>query len=202
MRDILELLRRFSALLVIASLGLTLIGSIWVVSSAGLRHSQILLNILAAIIAAIAAMIGILVSRRLSRRTDPRRVFLVYARQDLRSATKIADMLREKGLHPWMDINEISGGQVWSDEIKKGLEESAAAIVLISRFFQESKQAQNELRAAMNTIRDREKNTSAIVPVRLDDSQIPHSLSHIHSVDISDEHGLERVAENLAKLAQ
>jgi TIR domain len=44
------------------------------------------------------------------------RVFVSYAREDVETARRLVETLRQLGLDPWID-NELSGGQRWWDEV-------------------------------------------------------------------------------------
>ena len=154
----------------------------------------------ATVIAALAATISIKVSRRLTREREASRIFLIYAREDLEAARKLAADLREHGFNPWLDVDEISPGQVWQRVAIRALEESSVALVLISGHLAKKGFVQEELKVAMETLQGKEKDFSPVVPVRLDDSEIPERLSHIQGVNLFEETGMEHLLSGLNRV--
>jgi len=154
----------------------------------------------AAGIAALAASISIMGSRRLAREREPRRIFLIYAREDLEAARRLAAELREHGFHPWLDVDEITPGQVWQKAVIRALEESAVALVLVSEHLAKKGFVQEELKVAMETLQEQERDFSPVVPVRLDNSEIPERLSHVQWVNLFEETGMERLLSGLNRV--
>jgi hypothetical protein len=161
-----------------------------------------LITTAAAIVAACAAVMSIVLSRRLARERDRRRVFIVYAREDLNAARKLAEDLKENGFNPWLDVDEITPGQVWQKAVLRSLEESATALVLVSQHLSKKGFVQDELKAALDILQERQKDVSPVVPVRLDDSPVPERLSHIQWVNLFEENGLGRLIAGLDKIVK
>lgn len=156
----------------------------------------------AAMLAAVAATMSIMISRRLAGERDRRRVFIVYAREDLNAARKLSADLKQHGFNPWLDVDEITPGQVWQKAVLRSLEESATALVLVSEHLNKKGFVQEELKVALKTLQERQKDISPVVPVRLDDSPVPESLSHVQWVNLFDENGLERLLTGLRKIVK
>lgn len=78
-------------------------------------------------------------SRRRGRGTQGRRntpadghsfhVFFSYRSQDVELVREIVNALKARGLKPWFDKEQIPPGAVFQDELQKGIEASAAAVV-------------------------------------------------------------------------
>jgi hypothetical protein len=62
---------------------------------------------------------------------SPFDVFLSYNRQDHAQATKIADALRARGLHPWIDVTELIPGRRWQDALEQALGHVRTTAVLV-----------------------------------------------------------------------
>lgn len=154
----------------------------------------------AAMLAAMAATMSILISRRLSIEREKRTVFLIYAREDLETARKMAYDLKEQGFNPWLDVEEITPGQVWKKAVINALEKSTAAIVLVSKNLGKKGFVQEELKIALETLQEREKDVSPVIPVRLDDTEVPEQLSHIQWVNLFEENGLEYLSKGLSRI--
>ena len=59
-------------------------------------------------------------------------VFLSYGREDTGAAQRIADALRASGVEVWFDQNELVGGDVWDQKIRRQIKECALFVPIIS----------------------------------------------------------------------
>jgi len=169
----------------------------------GFSKSFTYLTGVAAALAAWAAYSSIMISRRLSRERERRRVFLIYAREDLDAARRLATELREHGFTPWLDVDEITPGQVWQKAVIRALEESAVALVLVSSHLAKKGFVQEELKVALDTLQEREKDVSPVVPVRLEEAaEVPERLAHVQWVNLFEDTGMERLLVGLGRIAR
>lgn len=60
-------------------------------------------------------------------------IFLSYSRQELYFAEAIVHQLKNNGLNIWFDLEQLEPGSRWFDEIKVGLEQSEALILISSQ---------------------------------------------------------------------
>ncbi|WP_164975986.1 toll/interleukin-1 receptor domain-containing protein [Oleiharenicola lentus] len=63
---------------------------------------------------------------------SPKAIFLSYASQDAEAAQRICEALRAAGLEVWFDRNELVGGDVWDQKIRKQIKECALFVPIIS----------------------------------------------------------------------
>src|SRR5476651_648453 len=59
-------------------------------------------------------------------------VFLSYASQDAPAVERIAGALRAAGVEVWFDKNELVGGDVWDQKIRRQIKECALFVPVIS----------------------------------------------------------------------
>lgn len=130
---------------------------------------------------------SLLFTRRLERRrAKEKRVFIIHAREDVDSALEIAHKLKEEGFNPWLDIIDILPGQRWEKAVQHALEESAIALFLSSENTTNSDGYFNkEIQYVMSSFRVRNELDSPVIPVRLDDSELPDELVGIQWIDYS-----------------
>lgn len=140
-------------------------------------------------------MITLINRRRTMERV--RRVFIIYSRKDLSVAKEISEVLKSKGLNPWLDVENIAAGEIWRDEISQALDESAMAIAILSKNFKSDSHAAKELRTAVSNLESRDKKASPLIPVLVDDSDIPKSISHIHFVDYTSDSAQEFLVKSI-----
>lgn len=152
----------------------------------------------AAFAAAIAAAMSIVLSRKLARRRQARHVFIVYARDDLETAKRLAKVMKDAGLNPWLDVEQLVPGQVWKKAVLKALEESSIALVIVSNNLQKDGFVREELNAAMKLLQSRETDVVPIVPVRVDDSSVPEALAQIQWVDLREKDAEQQLLRGLS----
>lgn len=79
-----------------------------------------------------------------------KRVFVSYSRRNRNFAERLARDLSDAGLDVWIDFRQIHGGEVWRDEIRRGIERSEMMIVCLSPEAVRSEWVQFEVNSARN----------------------------------------------------
>ena len=72
------------------------------------------------------------------------KVFISHSSEDNEFVRQLAHDLREDGISVWLDLDEIDDGERWLREIQKGIEVSAAMLVVMSRNARESEWVERE----------------------------------------------------------
>ncbi len=113
------------------------------------------------------------------------KIFLSYSRADESHAEHLYGSLCEGGFDVWFDKEALLPGQLWEDEIKKEIAASDFVILMLSKisvgrrgFFQK------ELRLALDVLDTIPLGHVYLLPVRVDDCEIPGRLAAIHCVDL------------------
>lgn len=107
-------------------------------------------------------------------------IFISYKREDRSKAHLLAEALAAHGLKVWWDI-ELLPGDRFADEISAVIKKSRATIVLWSENSVKSDFVKAEASLAL-------KNTH-LIPLRLDQCDLPLPFGEIHTLDISDWEG-------------
>src|SRR6266508_5328028 len=106
------------------------------------------------------------------------RVFISYAREDQSVALEIYDLLKSNGCSPWIDFHNLKPGQDWKLEIDKAIQSSNYFVAcLSSNSVSKRGYVQKELKSALSVLDLIPEGTIYLLPVRLDECAIPHSLS-------------------------
>lgn len=112
-------------------------------------------------------------------------VFLCHAKQDSQYARELYERLRDAGHLAWFDEQCLLPGQDWAVEIRDAVARAMALVVLVSRHsVNKIGFVQRELRLAMDAADERPPGTVFIVPLLLDDTELPPSLRKLHSLDM------------------
>ncbi len=106
------------------------------------------------------------------------RVFLAYAEEDRAHVKKLYDDLQEAGFEPWMDQEKLLPGQNWPRAIERALELSDFFVGCFSRRSTLKRgHFQCELRYALDLAARAPLEDIFLVPVRLDDCDIPRHIA-------------------------
>lgn len=107
---------------------------------------------------------------------------------------QLYNQLREDGVSPWLDKANILPGQEWELEIRKAVSDSDAVIVCLSRSAV-SKEGfiQKEIRFALDKADEKPTGTIFIVPVRLEECEVPERLSRWQYVDLFADDGYSKL---------
>ena len=104
------------------------------------------------------------------------RVFLSYARDDLRRARKVAEALETAGHEVWWD-SRLKGGSEYSHEIDEALKAADAVVVLWSKVSVHSEWVRDE--AAVG------KQSGRLVPATIDGTEPPLGFRQHHTINLS-----------------
>ncbi len=129
------------------------------------------------------------------------RVFLCHASQDKPVVRELYQrLLSEDWIDPWLDEEKLLPGQDWDLEIEKAVEASDAVIVCVSNLsVTKEGYVQKEIRKVLDIALEKTEDTIFIIPVRLDDCELPRRLRPWHYVNYFPPEQRERAYERLLK---
>ncbi|MFG6105297.1 SUMF1/EgtB/PvdO family nonheme iron enzyme [Leptothoe sp. EHU-05/26/07-4] len=115
------------------------------------------------------------------------RIFLAYASEDKEAVTHLYQRLKERGFHPWLDKVDLLPGQNWRAEIPKAIRESGVFIACLSKK-SVAKQGyiQREFRMALQKMGDMPTGKIYLIPVRLNDCQVPELRQEEYGINLAD----------------
>lgn len=128
----------------------------------------------------------------------PLKVFLCYAHSDKELVHKLYNRITKKAeTEAWLDIEKLQPGQNWEYEIRKAILKSDVVIVCLSRAFNKQHGYRHEeLKIALKKAHIL-SNDIFIIPVRLEECDMPESLHHLHRVDLFKAGGYGRLLRAL-----
>jgi TIR domain len=111
-------------------------------------------------------------------------IFLSHASEDKRQVRNLCKRLREDGFDPWLDDERLLPGQDWNLEIEKALRASDAILLCFSGLSAAKEgYIQREYKRAMRYMEEKPEGTIFVIPVRLDDCELPYFIREIQWVD-------------------
>ena len=106
--------------------------------------------------------------------SEPIQIFLAHASEDKPQVRKLYDRLKAKGYKPWLDERDLMPGVNWPTEIENAINTSSILIACISQeSVSKSGHVQREFRLALNKYAEMPPGTIFLIPLRLDDSEVP-----------------------------
>jgi hypothetical protein len=125
-------------------------------------------------------------------------VFLCHGSEDKAAVRDIYARLRQDGVRPWLDEEEILPGQDWDTEIRRAVRRSHAILVCLSSCsVRKEGYLQKELRLALDAADEKPDGTIFIIPVKFDDCELPERLRHWQWVDWRDGDAYARILRSL-----
>jgi len=106
-------------------------------------------------------------------------VFIAYGKEDEVSARRLYENLNQAGFSPWMDVRKLLAGQNWPRAIEAAIESSDFFVACFSgKSVRKKGGFQSEIRYALDCARQVPLDEIYIVPVRLDECQVPRTIQH------------------------
>jgi hypothetical protein len=125
-------------------------------------------------------------------------IFLAYAREDREGVEYLYQRLSREGFKPWMDKSDILGGQAWESRIQGAVRHSDFFLACLSvnsvakrGFFQK------EINDALDIQRQMLNSDIYLIPVRLEDCNVPECLRKFQYVNLFEEDGWTRLVKTI-----
>lgn len=130
------------------------------------------------------------------------KVFLCHGREDKPQVRELYSKLRKDGVEPWLDEQDLLVGQDWDLEIKKAVRATHAIIVCLSKTsVNKEGYFQKEIKLALDVADEKPEGTIYILPIRLEECDVPMRLSKLHYIDYFEKKGYEKVIRALRNRA-
>ena len=122
------------------------------------------------------------------------RIFISYSSEDRLSARVIAEKMREVGFAPWIDVVNLLPGEDWERAINVALREADFFIACLSKKSVAKRgYVQREFKRALTIWEEKLTSDIYLIPLRLDDCEVPSDLRRFQWVDWTDGCGLTSV---------
>lgn len=125
-------------------------------------------------------------------------VFLCHGSEDKATVRGLYQRLRDDGFSPWLDEEDLIPGQDWELEIKKAVRAADVVVVCLSASSASRKGfAQKEIRIALDEADKQPEGDLYIIPLRLEELELPDRLQRWHWVNFFDKDGYEKLIKAL-----
>jgi hypothetical protein len=131
------------------------------------------------------------------------RVFLCHSSGDKPAVRNLYARLQEENIVPWLDEEDLLPGQDWDHEIPRAVRECDAVIVCLSRTAISKKgYLQKEIKCALDVAEEQPESTIFLIPLKLEECDVPPRLSKWQWVNYFDERGHQRLMRSLRERAR
>ena len=137
----------------------------------------------------------------MKRSIPPSNVFLIHAHNDRETVHKLYQRLLSDGIAAWLDAERLQPGQDWQNEIRNALLTCDAVAVCLSRGFEAQRGYRHEeLKLALEKANFLPADRVFIIPVRLEECDMPEPLRRLHRVDLFRPGGYKKLIRALRGL--
>lgn len=125
---------------------------------------------------------------------DKPRIFISYARADREKVKELYRRLSDEGFQPWLDAEDIIPGENWMSAIQKAIRNSDFFLACLSKNSVNRRgMIQKEIMQALDAWQEKLASDIYLIPVRLEDCEVPQGLQEFQWVDLFEKDGLPRL---------
>ena len=125
-------------------------------------------------------------------------VFLCHSHEDKPAVRALSQRLVANGIAPWFDEDSLLPGQDWEQEIARAVRKSDIVIVCLSqRSISKKGYVQREIKYALDVADEQPEGTIYLVPLKLEECEVPERLRRWHWVNLFEDSGYEQLMRAL-----
>lgn len=131
------------------------------------------------------------------------KIFLCHSSSDKPKVVELYYRLQREGFDPWLDKENLLPGQDWQEEIPKAVKTSDVVLVcLSSNSVNKAGYVQKEIKFALDRADEQPDERIFIIPLKLEECDVPSRLRKWHWVNLFEEGGYEKLMRALNFRAQ
>ena len=125
-------------------------------------------------------------------------IFFCCASEDEEIVGDIYDRLKIEGFHPWLDGKDILPGQDWDWETRKALQVADLILVFFSKTSVFNRgYVQRKFKLALESRENIPEGQIFIIPIRLNDCELPEQFHRFKHCDLFEDNGFEKVLQSI-----
>lgn len=126
------------------------------------------------------------------------KIFVCHAHEDIEKVQEICDYLVENKFDVWLAEERLIVGHNWKEETLKAERDSDAILICLSRIsVEKSGFVQHEIKEALDIAKEKPPGTIFVLPVKLDECNIPLLLKEIHWTNWFSDNGHAQLLRSL-----
>jgi TIR domain-containing protein len=125
------------------------------------------------------------------------RIFISYSSRDADTADRLAKLCEQLGAETWIDRDDIKPGENWRNKLEEAVQSCDTFLILVSSAaLSNSEWCSREWSAICE--RNWTKPRVRVIPIRLDEAEVPAFLRHRRALDGHDRSKLVECVEEIA----
>jgi hypothetical protein len=125
-------------------------------------------------------------------------IFLCHAKEDIQFVRSLYHRLKQENLTPWLDEIDIFPGQNWDIEIQRAIMKTDFALICLSSISVQKKgYLHKEIKWALDRQSEMPEGDIFVIPVKIEPCKLEDRLSGIHSVDLFEASGFEKLIQSI-----
>jgi proteasome lid subunit RPN8/RPN11 len=133
-------------------------------------------------------------SSKPSKSPQTLRIFLCHSSGDKETVRALYKRLRIDGFDPWLDEENLLPGQDWNQEIIRAVRNSDVVLVCLSeKAISRAGYVQKEIKYALDVADEQPDGAMFLIPVRLEECDVPQRLGRWQWVNCFEEQGYPRL---------
>jgi hypothetical protein len=125
-------------------------------------------------------------------------IFLCHAKEDIEFVRSLYHLLKQENLTPWLDEIDIFPGQNWDIEIQRAIKKTEFALICLSSISVQKKgYLTKEIKWALDRQSEMPEGDIFVIPVKIEPCILENRLSGIHSVDLFEASGFEKLIQSI-----
>jgi ATP-dependent Clp protease ATP-binding subunit ClpC len=138
-----------------------------------------------------------------SQKSPLLRAFLCHSSKDKSVVRNLYKRLKENQIDPWLDEEKLLAGQDWDYEIGNAVRSSDVVIVCLSAdSVGKAGYLQKEMKKVLDVAEEQPEGTIYLIPVKLEECEVPTRLRRWHWVNLFEVNGFERLMDALLERAR
>lgn len=132
-------------------------------------------------------------------------IFLCYAKEDKPQIEELYNRLKQAGFAPWMDKVDLIGGEEWRPTIQNAIKQAHFFLACVSRHWvptnpdDRKRFFRREIQTALDVLPELPPGGIFIIPVRLEECEVPESLSLFQWINLFEPEGWNRLLKAIHK---
>jgi len=136
--------------------------------------------------------------KEISEGTRPLRVFLCHSSNDKPRVRDLYQRLLAENMDAWLDEEKLLPGQDWNLEISTAVRTTDVVIICLSHgSINKAGYVQKEIKHALDVADEQPEGAIFLIPLKLEECDVPHRLQHLHWVNYFEEGGYRRLMSAL-----
>lgn len=129
-------------------------------------------------------------------------VFLCHNHNDRCRAAGLSRELKQRGLRPWLDRDNIYGGDSWDDVLENTINEEINYFVVLQSQAMEGKVKQyffKEINLALEQQKRYNPDINFIIPVKIEECCPLENIRHLHTIDLTFPEGIDELVRAIKR---